>query len=458
MAITWNQPVQPVSSGGSSSGGIKWNNPPPAKETGETALGTSQAALSHSQSMMDKIGGGIKDFSIGVTKDLIRTGNDFSNMGQNVAEGATNTAIGGINAVAGTHIPTVNAQPELAQNTKQIGDLTKSDNPMQAFGQTASQVAQFAAPVVEGAKLGYAAIKAAPEAARIIPAAYDALKSGELFSNGLKGARGIVQDYAEKRAAKQANSYALKITAPRLTPTEAGGTIAKNNFQDQGILAKGKALPTPHDNLVAESVADVVQPKGSLSENVDAISQKISQTNLGAREMIAQRNAPLDVNKLDSYFAKAKEDSKLIFASDPTAERTYDAVIDAFRRNIASPDTMGVFDGRQSFDQLPAIQKLLNTEGMGENVRREVVLGVRNAANQYIADALPANNPYRKAMQAESRMIEALGNIGANNQKVIGSNKIQLLLKEYPILKWVIGAGIGTAAGSEGVNLFHKAF
>lgn len=143
---------------------------------------------------------------------------------------------------------------------------------------------------------------------------------------------------------------------------------------------------------------------------------------------------------------EGNEDLKLIFASDSNAEKTYDAVVEAFMKQVAKKDTLGLFKARQSFDQVPAIRKLLETEGLGENVRREIVLAVRRSANEYVSSLLPANNPYRPLLTQESYMLEALGNIAEKNAKVIGKNNLQLITDRYPVLKWVIG-GLAGAAG-----------
>ncbi len=238
--------------------------------------------------------------------------------------------------------------------------------------------------------------------------------------------------------------FAKEITAPRLTPKEAEAAIAAGRVTEPGLLTKSKVIPSKKDELVAESVMDVVSPKKSLVENVEAIKQKISRTNLGVREMIAQRKIPFNMNQLRSRLDAASEENSLVFASEPTAERTYNAVVDEFMKHVEKGDTLGLFDARQNFDQVPAIKKLLDSERLGENVRKQIVLDVRRAANEYKAEQLLTNNQYRAALLQESRMIDALGNIADQNARNIGMNKLQMLTKDYPILKWVIG---GTAAG-----------
>ena len=126
--------------------------------------------------------------------------------------------------------------------------------------------------------------------------------------------------------------------------------------------------------------------------------------------------------------------------------------MDAFVKQVQKGDTEGLLDARQSFDQLPAIKKLLKTEGLGENARREIVLEVRGSANRYIASLLPEGNTYRADLLQEHRMLEALGNISDKSASIIGKNRLQLMTNEYPILKWIIGGLAGGAVFAGGVG------
>lgn len=269
-----------------------------------------------------------------------------------------------------------------------------------------------------------------------------------------------------KRANKEVFDFAVDFTAPSGSKV-AEEAIEQGRITTPGIFKKSRVTPTPNDNLVAESVADVVSPKSTLQQNVDSIRQKIAQTNHGVRSMILDNGIEEPVEGLANALHASKEESKLIFASDVTAEKTYNAVIDEFINLVkksptkqlgivdfetgalrAGPDvvkSIDVFDARQEFDKIPAIKKLLDSSGLGENVRRQIVLDVRRAANKFVADGLPENNPYRAALLQESRMIEALGNIANKNKDTIGRNRLQLIAEEYPALKYIIGGALGAA-------------
>jgi hypothetical protein len=92
-------------------------------------------------------------------------------------------------------------------------------------------------------------------------------------------------------------------------------------------------------------------------------------------------------------------------------KKTYNAVVKEFVKHVENKDTAGLLDARQAFDKIPAIKKLLDSQGLGENVKKEIVMTARTKANEYIAKLLPVGNKYRETILNESKMIEAMGNI-----------------------------------------------
>lgn len=313
-----------------------------------------------------------------------------------------------------------------------------------------------------GSKLAEFA-QAHPDAAKNVEAAVNilslipAFKGVKMAITGVTDAtraasvalRGGVEKVATKEidaAAKFATEYAM----PKATAKTAEAGVEQGRLVEPGIFSKGKLTPTPHDMEVGDSIAGIVSSKATTAQNIDAIRLALRDINAGVRAVIAERKVPFNRAQLRAQLETAKSDLNLVFASDATAEKIYNAVSDAFLGSLKKGDTLGLFDARQTFDQLPAIKKLLETSSLGENTRREIVLAVRRAANEYIAKQLPANNPYKAAMLKETRMLEALGNIAEKASTEIGKNKIQLLTNDYPILKYVAGGLVG--AGGVGVG------
>lgn len=294
-------------------------------------------------------------------------------------------------------------------------------------------------PAFKGLQMAGKGVKAGAEAA------YTAARGGETA--------------VAKATADKELQYALEQTMPKSTLKTSEEAIRQGRFTDPGMFRSAKETASAYDNQVAESVSDVISSKHTPTQNVEAMAQKISQTNQGVREMIAERKMPFNTNQLRSKLANAKDDLRIIFASDASAERIYNSVVDEFLKHTSKMDTLGLFDARQTFDKIPAIKKLLDTERAGENLRKEIALTVRRAANEYIADQLPTNNPYRSAILQESKMIQALENFSERNAHIIGKNKLQLINEKYPLLKWVVGGlGLGGGVGAGGAAIMSTDF
>ncbi len=245
-------------------------------------------------------------------------------------------------------------------------------------------------------------------------------------------------------------NFAEEFVSPKLKTKVAAQAIKEGRFEDPGFFKKSAIESGRRDNLLAKSVDDVIKQKATVGQNIDAIRLKISTTNNGVKNYIKQNKVPFNGKQLNTRLQQGKDDLRLVFASDTTAEKTYNAVVKEFMRNVGKKDTLGLFEARQSFDNIPAIKKLLESQGLGENAKKEIVLQVRRKANEYVASLLPKGNTFRANLLQEHYMLESLGNIADKTVQIIGKNKLQILNEEYPLLKWIIGAGIlggGVGAG-----------
>lgn len=276
--------------------------------------------------------------------------------------------------------------------------------------------------------------------------------TGAVLGGVIGGVSGGIAGKAKATQLKK-ESFTTNLASEKLSAKERTEAIYRGRLKDAGLFKKAELDFSKRDVQLGDSIRDVVNPKATLGENVDAIRNKISNTNNGVKDYILKNKVPFNTNQLKSQLETGKGELDLIFASDTNAEKTYDAVSKAFLKNINKKDTAGLFEARQTFDQIPAVKKLLDSDKLGENARKEIVLAVRRSANEYIASLLPKNNPYQNTMKLESYMQEALGNIAQKGSDIIGKNKLQLLTQEYPILKWLIG-GIATGiVGAAGVGV-----
>lgn len=313
--------------------------------------------------------------------------------------------------------------------------------------QGAIQGAKAAAPV--GAAFG--------AATRVSRAAQEDKSTEDLIKEGiigglvgagtaavLGGVTGGVSGYLQGKELKR-QEFIKAFVAPKETPTVKIEAIRQGRLQDPGLFKKATLEASKRDEKLADSISDVVSPKATLGENIDGIRTKINNTNNGVKSYVLQNKVPFNTNQLRTKLNSGKEDLRLIFASDSNAEKTYNAVVDAFMDEVGKKDTAGLLDARQSFDKLPAIKKLLESDRLGENARKEIVLQVRRAANEYVSSLLPKGNKYAEDLLQEHYMIEALTNISEKGASIIGKNKLQLLTEEYPILKWLVGGLVGAA-------------
>ena len=277
---------------------------------------------------------------------------------------------------------------------------------------------------------------------------------GGIAVGGVIGAAtGGISGVLAKRALNKEN-FAKDLVSPKLSVKERAEAIKQGRLEDPSLFKKAELQFSKRDELLANSVKDAVNPKATISQNIDSIRLKVSEINAGVKDFIIKNKVPFNTRQLSSQLETGKGDLRLIFASDTSAEKTYNAVSKAFMEHVKSKDTAGLFEARQTFDKIPAIKKLLESEGLGENTRKEIVLAVRRSANEYVASLLPKGNQYRASLMQESYMIEALGNFAEKSASIIGKNQLQIITEQYPILKWLIGglaggvtAGLGFAIG-----------
>lgn len=276
--------------------------------------------------------------------------------------------------------------------------------------------------------------------------------TGGVVGGVLGGVSGAIAGRAQKLSDQERN-FALDLVSPKATTKIKETALREGRVTEQGLLRAGKILPSKRDTQIEEAVRGIVSRKYTPVQNLQALENTVDEINTGLKAYVKVNKVPFNTNQLKSQLNAGKDDLRLIFASDTTAERTYNAVVEEFMKHVKSKDTAGLLDARQIVDKIPSIKKLLDSQGLGENVKKEVVLTVRSMANKYIAGLLPKGNAFRETLLRESRMIEAIGNIAEKNVNLIGTNKLQLLAAKHPILKGILGPiGTGLGLGAVGVG------
>ena len=273
--------------------------------------------------------------------------------------------------------------------------------------------------------------------------------TGGVLGGAIGGVSGGLKQRALNKVTKE-QTFVEDLVSPKATEAVKQQALREGRVTEQTLLGGGKITPSKRDLQLADSVSGVVSSKNSPIQNIDALGAKVQEINTGVKAYVAENKVPFNTKQLASQLNKGKDELKLIFASDSNAEKTYNSVIKEFMKHVNKKDTAGLLDARQAFDKIPAIRKLLESQGLGENVKREIVLTARTKANEYIASLLPKGNQFRNSLLKESHIIEALGNIAEKNTGLIGTSKILAFTKKYPVIKWAVSGLVG--AGGIGVG------
>lgn len=280
--------------------------------------------------------------------------------------------------------------------------------------------------------------------------------AGGVVGGALGGALGGVGGRLSSKAARSSErelNFMLDFVSPEVTKKAKIAAGKEGRVTDPGLFRPSKITPGRREFELADAVDDVISRKNTVTQNVDSLSNKVTEINNGVIDFVKKNRLPFNTNQLLSRLNSHKDNLRLIFASDRTAERTYNAVVEEFMKHVQKKDTLGLLKARQEIDKVPAIKKLLESEALGENTRREIVVQIRRAANEYIASLLPKGNSFKQDLLRETQLLEALGNAVTKNQSTIGKNKIQILNEKYPFLKFIVGLGLGAGVGAGGAAI-----
>lgn len=278
------------------------------------------------------------------------------------------------------------------------------------------------------------------------------LGSGALAGGIVGGVSGAIKGSKALKIIKK-EDFVNDLVSPKATTAVKEQALKEGRVTEQGLLSASKITPSKRDLQLADTVKDIVSPKNSSVQNLNAVSDKVSEINTGVKAYVSANKVPFNTNQLKTQLNNGRDELKLVFASDSNAKKTYDALVSEFMKHVENKDTAGLLDARQTFDSLPAVKKLLDSQGLGENVKREVALTIRSMANKYISNLLPEGNQFRNTLLTEHKMIEVIGNLAEKNAGKIGTNKLQALTLKYPILKTIAGGlGAGLGLGAIGVG------
>ena len=340
----------------------------------------------------------------------------------------------------------------------QLGTTVLGAGQLPGLAKTATTAITTGKGIIQGAKTGAIAGGIYGTSSGVSGALKEDKSASEIAMGGLTGGLtgaaagavlggitgGISGKIQGSKLAKQQKEekYILDLVSPKATTAIKEQAIKEGRLTAPGILKASKITPGTRDKQLAEAVKGIKLTQNPVKD-ADIIDKIVSELNDGLKAYVKVNKVPFNTNQLKAQLNKGKGELKLIFASDKNAKKTYDAVVSEFIKRVKNKDTAGLFQARQDFDKIPAIKKLLDSQGLGENAKREIALTARQKANEYVASLLPKGNKFRETLLKESNLIEVINNIAEKNQEIFGKNKLQLLNEKYPLLKWVVGSIVG---------------
>lgn len=296
--------------------------------------------------------------------------------------------------------------------------------------------------------------------------------SGEVKAGIARGEQ-LLTTLAEKRATKQALNLqeqafedALSISRPKITPKIEAQAFKEGRIGKQGIFTPAEIAPSAQEIKMAEAVqplledgrltAKLVDRNPSLAQNI--IKQEVSRINQGVKELVNDPlyNQPFNRTQLKGKINNVFKENRLIFAGDATAEKAYKAVIQKFYQFIDKKNVSGLFEARQSFDKYirnnfpQAFKEDVLTGSV--NPRAQALRDVRTIVNDYIADLLPENNPYKALLRKESDLIRITENMSTKIKGITTKSKLKKALTS-PTGRLITTGAIGGGVVGGGLSL-----
>lgn len=311
---------------------------------------------------------------------------------------------------------------------------------------------------------------------------------------GGKATESLIGAVAKKAAgptSEEAFKEALSISRPKMTSKLEQQAFNEGRIGKQNLFKGAEVAPSYRESRIAEAVQPLIQ-SGKLSEKMDpavqrkAIDTEVAKINQGVKEMLNQseykfpqadrssvnqktsiadyykpKSITFNKDQLSKKLNAAYADNRLVFAGDKAAENAYSAVMGKFKSFVKGKTIGDLFDARQEFDRMikSKFPNVFKKDAFGminpaDNARKTALLDVRNAANNLIADLLPANNPYKAMLRNESSLLQAGENIGTKIKGITQTGKVQSFLNT-PKGKLLKRVGSDLGIGGLGIGAYE---
>lgn len=178
---------------------------------------------------------------------------------------------------------------------------------------------------------------------------------------------------------------------------------------------------------IAKSVVGIVSPKFSFTKNIDRIRNEIKRVAIETEDLLKFNFAIFNKNQLKAGLGKARDKAAFLFAS-PSEGKIYDNIINKFLEFMDDKPNryISILQARKEFDSFVQEQvKNLFTGDTPGNLRKQAVKDVRNAANDFIEEALNKGDlkmgiDFRAKLRKQHLMFQAVDNIADNAEAFIG--------------------------------------
>lgn len=340
-----------------------------------------------------------------------------------------------------------------------------------------------------------------------IPQVVDTVKSTASTAKGVSAVANDARDLKDT----------IDIVSPKITPVDSAADIAAGKGAAPTFFGKAAIdqSETPYIQKAAQDVRGLVSKKDSMIQNVNNVHDAITHVaNNVVRPFLTANKVPFNFEDLQKSLDLVKPSSSL--KSDPTAFTTYGRVkneiqqtmYDALKQN---PERENLTDMNNLWDARKAVDTKINQELGDATFGTSQYAGVkaaardmRNAVNTFMtnsianpgqmekvnamsdflqtarsrgmdisseADAMKALGKqfglsatdadaakaafFKSNLSKMNGMYDAISNMAPKAYAEVGKTGVSLLMKQHPVLKKLIGAGlsgVGLGLGFKGIE------
>lgn len=273
---------------------------------------------------------------------------------------------------------------------------------------------------------------------------------------GVSGGSGkLVKNFINRaeNAKNKVSREAYDVIKPVLSRQESISAVEQGRAV-KGKLGKIELIPTQRDLKVAKAVEGLVSKKNDFVDNVVAVRSAIRKEAKATLNGLKKHNADYDINELASHLGSLEKPPMV--STDARLDSAYNLSGEKFLQFAQSQknDLPGLLKARQEFDNwieksFPKIFDDPNNAPLQTALR-----DMRSAANDFIASKLPIKNQFRKKLEKQNLMYEAISNMAEKNYKDVGLGVVKKFIKKHPTITKAAEVGVGGSVVGGAIKTF----